>query len=112
MEIDLAQLPSNIKRIGINKEYRLLNSDRFLKKITYETEIRPKIIIETKKNYEESYNFSEENFLSQKGDRRYPNDQRSDTMNPNNPEHKAALDNRANQLNPKHSAYHSSRKKK
>ncbi len=31
-----------------------------------------------------------------------PNDQRSNTMNPNNPAHKATRDNRANQLNPNH----------
>jgi len=31
---------------------------------------------------------------------RSPNDQRSDVKNPNNPEQKAATDNRANQLNP------------
>lgn len=31
-----------------------------------------------------------------------PNDQRSDTKNPNNPAHKVAQDNRANQLNPNH----------
>lgn len=29
-----------------------------------------------------------------------PNDQRSDAKNPNNPAHKAATDNRANQMNP------------
>lgn len=31
---------------------------------------------------------------------RSPNDQRSDVKNPNNPEHKAAQDNRSRQLNP------------
>lgn len=31
-----------------------------------------------------------------------PNDQRSNTLNPNNPAYKAARDNRANQLNPNH----------
>lgn len=31
-----------------------------------------------------------------------PNDQRSDTKNPNNPDHKSAQDNRANQINPNH----------
>ncbi len=29
-----------------------------------------------------------------------PNDQRSDTLNPNNPAHKSAQDNRSNQMNP------------
>jgi hypothetical protein len=32
-----------------------------------------------------------------------PNDQRSNVKNPNNPAHKQAGDNRANQMNPKHS---------
>jgi len=31
-----------------------------------------------------------------------PNDNRSNTKNPNNPAHKAAQDNRANQKNPNH----------
>ena len=31
-----------------------------------------------------------------------PNDQRSTVKNPNSPDHKAARDNRANQLNPNH----------
>ena len=45
------------------------------------------------------------------GDRsgRSPNDQRSDTMNPNNPTYHAATDNRSNQMNPNNPAYHSSR---
>jgi len=38
-----------------------------------------------------------------------PNDQRSDTMNPNNPANQAAADNRSNQMNPNNPAYHSSR---
>lgn len=29
-----------------------------------------------------------------------PNDQRSNSMNPNNPAHKSAQDNRSNQMNP------------
>ena len=37
------------------------------------------------------------------------NDDRSNTMNPNNPAHRAAHDNRANQLNPNSPAYRSSR---
>ena len=36
---------------------------------------------------------------------RSPNDQRSDAMNPNNSEHKAAMENRSNQLNPNDAAY-------
>lgn len=37
------------------------------------------------------------------------NDNRSNTLNPNNPAHRAALDNRASQLNPNSRAYRSSR---
>jgi len=44
-----------------------------------------------------------------RGGGRSRNDQRSDSMNPNNAAHQASIDNRANQLNPEHSAYHSSR---
>jgi hypothetical protein len=37
------------------------------------------------------------------------NDQRSDTLNPNNPTSHAAVSNRSNQMNPNNSAYRSSR---
>ena len=37
------------------------------------------------------------------------NDDRSNTLNPNNPAHRAARDNRSNQLNPNSQAYRSSR---
>ena len=40
---------------------------------------------------------------------RSPNDQRSDMMNPNNPEYQAAMDNHSDQLNPNNDAYWSSR---
>ncbi len=38
-----------------------------------------------------------------------PNDQRSDVLNPNNPQYQSAIDNRSNQLNPNNAAYRSSR---
>jgi hypothetical protein len=38
-----------------------------------------------------------------------PNDNRSNSLNPNNPAHKAGSDNRSNQKNPNNPAYHSSR---
>ena len=38
-----------------------------------------------------------------------PNDQRSNVMNPNNPQYQSAIDNRSNQLNPNNPAYRSSR---
>ena len=40
---------------------------------------------------------------------RSPNDDRSDSMNPNNEAYQAAMDNRSDQLNPNNPAYHSSR---
>lgn len=43
------------------------------------------------------------------GGRSADNDNRSNTLNPNNPSHRAASDNRANQLNPNSKAYRSSR---
>ncbi|MGY5874219.1 MAG: hypothetical protein RTU30_00610 [Candidatus Thorarchaeota archaeon] len=42
---------------------------------------------------------------------RTPNDDRSDSKNPNNPAYEASEDNRGDQLNPDHEAYHSSRGK-
>ena len=44
-----------------------------------------------------------------RGAPRFSNDDRSDSMNPNNPAHQSSGDNRSNQLNPNNSAYHSSR---
>ena len=38
-----------------------------------------------------------------------PNDQRSNTLNPNNPAYHAAADNRSNQLNPNNPEFHKSR---
>ena len=40
---------------------------------------------------------------------RTPNDDRSDSLNPNNPAEQAAADNRSSQMNPNNPAYHSSR---
>ncbi|MFQ5978579.1 MAG: hypothetical protein ACE5OZ_10675 [Candidatus Heimdallarchaeota archaeon] len=40
---------------------------------------------------------------------RTPNDDRSDSMNPNNDAYQASVDNRADQLNPDHDEYDSSR---
>ncbi len=39
------------------------------------------------------------------GKNRSPNDQRSDTMNPNNPVYQASVDNMSNQLNPNNPEY-------
>jgi len=43
---------------------------------------------------------------------RSSNDQRSDVHNPTSSEHKAASDNRSNQMNSNNPSYHSSRGKK
>lgn len=43
------------------------------------------------------------------GEGKTPNDDRSDSLNPNNPANQASMDNRSNQMNPNNPAYHSSR---
>lgn len=40
---------------------------------------------------------------------RTPNDDRSDSMNPNNDAHQASLDNRSDQLNPNNERYQGSK---
>lgn len=40
------------------------------------------------------------------GKNRSSNDDRSDSLNPNNPASKASRDNRSNQLNPNNSRHH------
>ena len=40
------------------------------------------------------------------------NDDRSNSMNPNNPAYQASLDNRSNQLNPNHSEYKNNEEEK
>jgi len=53
------------------------------------------------------------NRMSEKdGKTRSANDQRSDVHNPTSSDYKAAADNRSNQMNPKHPAYHRSRRRK
>jgi hypothetical protein len=42
-------------------------------------------------------------------DERSPNDDRSDSMNPNNDDYQASMDNRSDQMNPNNDAYWSSR---
>ena len=39
------------------------------------------------------------------GKNRSPNDQRSDAMNPNNPNYQESVDNRSDQLNPNNPEY-------
>jgi len=41
-----------------------------------------------------------------------PSNQRADSKNSNNPSHKAAVDNRSNQINPNHAPSKSGGKKK
>jgi Leucine-rich repeat (LRR) protein len=115
-QIDLNPLPSSINRVGINQHHNLINIERFLDKLTIETDPRPQITYP--ENHEQNtedigyYDDYGDDFGFQDDYGRSPNDQRSDVMNPNNPEHQATLDNRANQLNPKHPAYRSSRGKR
>ncbi len=47
--------------------------------------------------------------MSEKDDRE-PNDDRSDSMNPNNDSNQASEDNRSNQMNPNNSRYQSRKK--
>jgi hypothetical protein len=42
---------------------------------------------------------------------RSPNDNRSDSLNPNNQSHQASNDNRSNQLNPNNDEYQNDKKK-
>ncbi|HHG3419844.1 TPA: hypothetical protein ACPVZH_003634 [Vibrio parahaemolyticus] len=49
--------------------------------------------------------------MAKKSSTRTSNDQRSNSMNPNNQAHQADKDNRSRQLNPEHPTYHKSRRK-
>lgn len=71
---------------------------------TYKSLNKYYFLVNTMTNKDENIEETEEN------NERSSNDQRSDVMNSNNPEHDDAVDNRANQLNPNNPAYHSSRK--
>jgi hypothetical protein len=55
------------------------------------------------------YRSQEEKMGKGGGGDRSPNDQRSDSMNPNNQDYWDSLDNRSNQLNPNNPSYDSSR---
>jgi len=63
--------------------------------------------VDDQDQFVDDYNDYEENFDGYAD--RSPNDQRSDVMNPNNPDYQNDLDNRANQMNPNNSEYNSSR---
>jgi hypothetical protein len=76
-KIDLSPLPSTIKRVGINKNYELINADHLIEKITYETEPRTQIIYEYDQAYQEDYGY-EEDFVYPGVYERSPNDQRFD----------------------------------
>jgi hypothetical protein len=51
------------------------------------------------KQNDDSWDYDDEDYV------RCPNDDRSDSLNPNNPAYQASLDNRSNQLNPNNSRY-------
>ena len=61
------------------------------------------------KGFEETERSSDDDGNHEWAGGRSPNDDRSDSMNPNNPANQAATDNRSNQLNSNNPAYHSSR---
>jgi hypothetical protein len=42
---------------------------------------------------------------------RSPNDDRSDSLNPNNPAYQESMENKSDQMNPNNPAYYSSREK-
>lgn len=107
----ISKLPE-LKRIGLDKTINLKNSvipKEIESIIELNEEQRQERSEQVKDSDYEYYDESEDYFISSG---RNPNDQRSDVMNPNNPEYQDALDNRANQLNPKHPAYRSFRGKK
>ncbi|MFG0456724.1 hypothetical protein [Shewanella mangrovisoli] len=49
--------------------------------------------------------------MAQNSSRYTPNDQRSNSKNPNNPANKAVNDNRSRQMNPEHPTFQKSRNK-
>jgi Leucine-rich repeat (LRR) protein len=109
----VSKLPE-LKRIGLDKTINLENSlipKEIESIIELNEEQRQERYLFTSEQDSDSeyYDESEDYFISSG---RSPNDQRSDVMNPNNPEYQDASDNRANQLNPQHREYRSSRGKK
>ncbi len=114
--IDLSPVSTlpELKRIGLDKTINFENSI-IPKKIESIIELneeqrQDRFTSEQVKDSDFGYYDESEDYIISSG--RNPSDQRSDVMNPNNPEYQDALDNRANQLNPKHPAYRSSRGKK
>ncbi|MHA2227446.1 MAG: hypothetical protein ACXAC8_19675 [Candidatus Hodarchaeales archaeon] len=111
----VSKLPE-LKRIGLDKTINLENSlipkeiESIIELNEEQRQERYLFTSEQVKDSDSGYYDESEDFFISSG--RNPNDQRSDVMNPNNPEYQDALDNRANQLNPKHPAYRSSRGKK
>ena len=61
------------------------------------------------KGFEEREHMGDDDGNHDRAGGRSPNDDRADSMNPNNPAHQAATDNHSNQLNPNSPAYHTSR---
>ena len=79
-------------------------------RLTRRTLIRESALLEMSKPRQSASGSAsqDDNDIGEKLDRS-PNDDRSDSMNPNNDAYDAAMDNHANQMNPNNDAYWSSR---
>lgn len=107
----LAKLPE-LKRIGLDKSTDLVKSNipndliKILEFINEEPSIRESI-----NSKQMEYDDFDNDYYDNDYSERSLNDQRSDVMNPNNPEYKDNVDNKSDQMNPNNPAYNSSRKK-
>jgi hypothetical protein len=108
------QIFLRMKEYGVASfnDYRLAMQAGFTDPFSYK-----KSLEEKKENHREEQRSSSQGSSSDDDggddydddDCRTPNDDRSDSMNPNNDAYKDAEDNRSNQMNPNNSAYHDSR---
>lgn len=60
---------------------------------------------ENEETYKENEDYDDDGDYDYSGGSRSPNDDRSDSMNPNNPSSQASQDNRSNQMNPNNPRY-------
>ena len=77
---------------------------------SYKGELPASFFIKPKKSLKQvaKSSDSDDDYYEDKGDRT-PNEDRSDSMNPNNDAYQASMDNRSDQINPNNPAYWSSR---
>jgi hypothetical protein len=111
--IDLTPITPNINRIQID-EFKAFEfeDDNIISKI--DSSFIPENVYYTESviendNSDVEYDEFDEEFSDFSG--RTPNDDHSDSLNPNNPSFQSSMDNRSNQMNPNNSAYHSSRRR-